>query len=414
MRENVEAIFWLSLAAIGYAYVGYPLLLIVLSRLRPKPVRSGHWTPSVTVIIAAYNEERDLAAKLENTLALDYPPSHLEIIVTSDCSSDRTDEIARSFASRGVRLHRQEERLGKTAAQNAAVTKARGEIIVFSDATTHYRPDVLRLMIPAFADKSVGCVTGRVIYQEAERDGDAEKRRNGDRFSLSPLPPVSPSPNVSNSRSNIGSGTQSYWNYEFFLKKHESNVCSLIGVCGCMYAVRASAYIPLYNEACSDFIIATTMVEQGLRAVYVPEAVCTEEPNRQAKKELAARVRIISQTFSDLWRNRSVMNPFKSGFYAVQLWSHKLMRYLVPVFLIVIFLASAVLATRNAFYAAVFVAQVGFYLAALVSWILERLGLTSGLLALPQYFVITNLASLIAFVKFLTGERYTRWEPSRE
>jgi len=379
----VEAIFWLSVAAIGYAYVGYPVLLVVLSRLRPKPVKSGHWTPSVTVIIAAYNEERDLAAKLENTLALDYPPSQLEIIVTSDCSSDRTDEIARSFAARGVRLHRQEERHGKTAAQNAAVTKARGEIIVFSDATTHYRPDVLRLMIPAFADSSVGCVTGRVIYQD---DKD----------------------------SNVGSGTQSYWNYEFFLKKHESAVCSLIGVCGCMYAVRASAYIPLYNEACSDFIIATTMVEQGLRAVYVPEAVCTEEPNRQAKRELAARVRIISQTFSDLWRNRAVLNPFRSGFYAVQLWSHKLMRYLVPVFLIAIFFASAFLATRNAFYAAVFVMQVAFYLAALVSWILEKLGVTSGLLALPQYFVITNLASLIAFVKFLTGERYTRWEPSRE
>jgi cellulose synthase/poly-beta-1,6-N-acetylglucosamine synthase-like glycosyltransferase len=379
----VEAIFWLSLAAIGYAYAGYPLLLIVLSRLRPKPVRSSHWTPSVTVIIAAYNEERDLAAKLENTLALEYPPSQLEIIVTSDCSSDRTDEIARSFASRGVRLHRQEERFGKTAAQNAAVTKARGEIIVFSDATTHYRPDVLRLMMPAFADKSVGCVTGRVIYQD---DKD----------------------------SNVGSGTQSYWNYEFFLKKHESNVCSLIGVCGCMYAVRASAYIPLYNEACSDFIIATTMVEQGLRAVYVPEAVCTEEPNRQAKKELAARVRIISQTFSDLWRNRNVLNPLKSGFYAVQLWSHKLMRYLVPVFLILIFLSSGVLATRSAFYAAVFVMQVAFYLAALVSWMLERAGVTFSLLALPQYFVITNLASLIAFVKFLTGERYTRWEPSRE
>ncbi len=373
----------MSVAAIGYAYVGYPLLLLLLSRIRPKPVKSGHWTPSVTVIIAAYNEERDLAAKLENTLALDYPSSQLEIFVTSDCSSDRTDEIARSFASRGVRLHRQDERHGKTAAQNAAVTKARGEIIVFSDATTHYRPDVLRLMVPAFADKSVGCVTGRVIYQD---DKD----------------------------SSVGTGTQSYWNYEFFLKKHESAVCSLIGVCGCMYAVRASAYIPLYNEACSDFIIATTMVEQGLRAVYVPEAVCTEEPNRQAKKELAARVRIISQTFADLWRNRSVLNPFRSGFYAVQLWSHKLMRYLVPVFLIAIFIASAFLARQNAFYAAAFVLQVAFYLAALTSWALERMGVTFSFLALPQYFVITNLASLIAFVKFLTGERYTRWEPSRK
>jgi cellulose synthase/poly-beta-1,6-N-acetylglucosamine synthase-like glycosyltransferase len=379
----VEWVFWLSVAAVGYAYLGYPLLLVLLSKIAPKPVKTEAWTPSVTVIIAAYNEERDLAAKLENTLALDYPKSQLEVIVTSDCSTDRTDEIARSFASRGVRLHRQPERHGKTAAQNAAVAQARGEIVVFSDATTHYRPDVLRLMIPSFADLSVGCVTGRVIYQD-EKD------------------------------SSVGAGTQSYWNYEFFLKRHESAVCSLIGVCGCMYAVRKSAYVPLYNDACSDFIIATTMVEQGLRAVYVSEAVCIEEPNRQARKELAARVRIISQTFSDLWRNRAVLNPFTSGFYAIQLWSHKLMRYLVPVCLIAIFISTAFLARRSTFYAVLFVLQVCFYLAALVSSGLEKLGWTSRYLALPQYFVIANLASLIAFVKFLSGERYARWEPSRE
>ena len=379
----MELIFWLSVAAVGYAYVGYPLLLTLISLIRPRPVRSQDWTPSVSVIIAAYNEERDLAAKLENTLALDYPKSQLEIMVTSDCSSDRTDEIARSFEARGVRLHRQEERLGKTAAQNAAVTKARGEIIVFSDATTHYKPDVLRLMMPAFADPNVGCATGRVIYQDVKD-------------------------------SSVGAGTQSYWNYEFFLKKHESNVCSLIGVCGCMYAVRKSAYIPLYHEAGSDFVIATTMVEQGLRAVYLPEAVCMEEPNRQANKELAARVRIIAQTFSDLWRNRGVLNPFRSGFYAVELWSHKIMRYLVPVFLILIFITSGFLAPRNMFYALLFVGQVAFYLAALVSWLLEKAGLSVRLLALPQYFVITNVASLIAFVKFLRGENYARWEPYRE
>lgn len=383
MSNVVEVIFWLSVAAVGYAYVGYPVLLALISKIKPKPVHSADWTPSVSVIIAAYNEERDLATKLENTLALDYPKSQLEIIVTSDCSSDRTDEIAKSFASRGVRLHRQPERHGKTAAQNAAVTIARGEIIIFSDATTHYQPDIVRLLTPAFADQSVGCATGRVIYQDEKS-------------------------------SSVGAGTQSYWNYEFFLKKHESNVCSLIGVCGCMYAVRKSAYVPLYNDACSDFIIATTMVEQGLRAVYIPEAVCMEEPNRQAKRELAARVRIISQTFADLWRNRSVLNPLRSGFYAVQLWSHKIMRYLVPVFLIAIFITSGFLTPRNAFYAALFVAQVAFYFAALVSALLEKLGWSVRLLALPQYFVITNLASLIAFVKFVSGESYTRWEPHRE
>src|SRR5256714_13880389 len=132
----LKLVFWLSAAALGYAYVGYPLLVAAVSRLRPRPIRRAAFEPKVTVIITAYNEERDLAAKLENTLALDYPSDKLEIIVASDCSTDRTDDIARSFSSRGVRLHRQTERLGKTAAQNAAVAQARGEVILFSDATT--------------------------------------------------------------------------------------------------------------------------------------------------------------------------------------------------------------------------------------------------------------------------------------
>jgi glycosyltransferase involved in cell wall biosynthesis len=379
----VQIIFWTAVVAIVYTYAGYPLLLMLLSRFRGKPVLRREFTPSVTVIIAAYNEERDLAKKLENTLALDYPKSKLEILVTSDCSTDRTDDIVRSFAPRGVKLHRQTERLGKTAAQNAAAEKATGEILLFSDATTHYHPDVLRRLVPSFADDSVGCVTGNVIYAH-----DAD--------------------------SSVSHGTRSYWNYEFLLKKHESAITSLIGVCGCMYAVRKSAYIPLYHEACSDFLVATTMVRQGLRAVYEPEAVCVEEPNAKANKELAVRVRIITQTLADLWRNRDVLNPFRKGFYAVQLLSHKVMRYLVPLFLIVLLITSGLLAFKNLFYAAVFVAQIGFYLAAAASALMVRLGINSRLLALPQYFVITNIACLIALVKLLRGERYIKWEPVRE
>lgn len=378
-----EIIFWIAVAAVAYTYAGYPLLLMLISRFRSKPVERRDIEPSVTVIIAAYNEERDLAQKLENTLALDYPKSKLEIIVTSDCSTDRTDEIVRSFEPRGVRLHRQAERLGKTAAQNAAVEKAGGEILLFSDATTHYRPDVLRAMLPSFADQSVGCVTGNLVYSH-----DAD--------------------------SSVSHGTRSYWDYEFLLRKHESAITSMIGVCGCMYAVRKSAYIPLYDEACSDFIVATVMVRQGLRAVYEPKAVCVEEPNAKANKELAVRVRIITQTLADLWRNRDVLNPFRRGFYAVQLLSHKVMRYLVPLFLIALFITSGILAFTNLFYAAIFGAQVGFYLAAAVSALMVRLGVNSRLLALPHYFVIANLACLLALFKLVRGERYIKWEPVRE
>jgi cellulose synthase/poly-beta-1,6-N-acetylglucosamine synthase-like glycosyltransferase len=378
-----QIIFWIAIAAIAYTYAGYPLLLILIGKFRAKPITRREVTPSVTVIIAAYNEERDLAGKLDNTLALDYPKDKLEIIVTSDCSTDRTDEIVGSFKSRGVRLHRQAERLGKTAAQNAAVEKASGEILLFSDATTHYRPNVLRMLAPSFADPSVGCVTGTVIYAH-----DAD--------------------------SSVSHGTRSYWSYEFLLKKHESAITSLIGVCGCMYAVRKSAYVPLYHEACSDFLVATMMVRQGLRAVYEPEAVCVEAPNARAHKELAVRVRIITQTLADLWRNRDVLNPFVKGFYAVQLLSHKVMRYIVPLFLIAILMTSAFLALHSAFFAVIFMAQVCFYLASAASTLLVRLGVNSRWLALPHYFVITNVACLIALFKLLRGERYIKWEPVRE
>jgi len=377
-----EMVFWTGAVALIYTYVGYPLLLALISRLRPRIVRRAEFTPTVSVIITAYNEERALAAKLENTLALDYPQELLEIIVASDCSTDHTDEIAAEFAARGVRLHRQSERLGKTAAQNVAVEQARGEIVLFSDATTLYKQDVMRVLLSNFADTTVGCATGRVVY-------------------------------VDPAQTSVGHGTRSYWNYEFYVKKHESSVCSLIGVCGCLYAVRRSAYVPLHHEACSDFIIATKMVEQGLRAVYEPDAVCTEETNQQVHKELKTRVRIITQTLSDLCRHRAMMNPARSGFYAVELLSHKVMRYLMPLFLMMLLLGSAWLAPQSIFYAVAMTTQLIFYGAAALAWILERMGFHNRQLAIPQYFVLANLASLIAFYKFLRGERYARWEPIR-
>jgi len=181
-----------------------------------------------------------------------------------------------------------------------------------------------------------------------------------------------------------------------------------------MYAVRKSAYVPLYNEACSDFLVATTMVRQRLRAVYEPDAVCVEEPNAKANKELAVRVRIIAQTLADLWRNRDVLNPLRHGFYAVQLLSHKVMRYLVPLFLIVLLVTSAMLSFNSLFYAIIFTVQVVFYLAAAAAAFMVRFGFNSRVLALPQYFVIANLACLIALFKLVCGERYIKWEPERE
>ncbi len=374
--------FWLCIGVLGYVYVGYPLLVHLVSRVFPKPVVNGDIEPKVTVLITAFNEENDIRAKLENTLSVEYPAAKLEIIVASDGSTDGTDEIVKTFADRGVTLFRQEGRVGKTTTQNNAVEQATGDIILFSDATTLYTKDVFRRILPHFADETVGCVAGRLIY-------------------------------VDDASTIVGSGAKSYWNYETFIKTAESTACSLIGASGCLYAVRRSAYEPMYAEACSDFLICTHLYRSGLRSIFAPDAVCYEHTNSRSDDELSMRVRVISQTFTDLWRNRDMLNPLKSGFFAVQLISHKVLRYTVPFLLLALFITNAALATESVFYAAIFAVQAMFYVLAFAGWVLERMGRRLSLLAMPLYFVLANLASAVAFYKFLRGERYARWEPIR-
>lgn len=379
-----QILFWTSAAALVYTYLGYPLLIYVVSRWRPLPVVKQDIEPSISIIITAYNEEKALAKKLENTLELNYPAAKLEIIVASDGSTDATDDIARQFAARGVKLVRQEGRLGKTATQNAAVAAASGEIIVFSDATTVYQKDVLRILAQNFADQTVGCAAGKLVY-------------------------------VNPNQTNVGDGARSYWNYETFIKTAESRACSLIGASGCMYAVRRKNYVPMYPEACSDFLIATVLYQQGLRTVYEPDAVSVEETNVRADKELKMRVRVIAQTFTDLWRHRAMLNPLNSGFFAVELLSHKVLRYSVPLWLILIFAASAFLSTVSTFFLLILLMQCGFYAAAIAALLLEKVsGSAPRILALPQYFVLANAAIMMAAWKFGRGERFAAWQPIRE
>ncbi len=378
-----QVVFVLALSVLIYVYLGYPLLVYFVSCFFPKIVRRGDFEPSVSVVIAAYNEEKDIRAKIENTLLIDYPQDKLEIIVASDCSSDRTDEIVGEFVEVGVKLLRQPERKGKTSAQNSAVESASGDFILFSDATTMYQPGVLRSMMPNFADEAIGCVAGRLIYEDSSGSG-------------------------------VGSGAKKYWSYETFLKHSESAACSLVGASGCLYAVRKSAYIPMYAEACSDFLIATYIYKQGLRTVFEPNAECTEETNRESGKEFNMRVRVTSRTLTDLWRNREVLNPLHSGFFAIELISHKILRYCVPIILILLFLSSAYLAISSQIFLAILFLQIIFYGAALLGLSLERRSIKSGMLSMPLYFSLVNLASLVAIYKFLRGERYVIWDTVRE
>lgn len=377
-----QIIFWTCVGLLAYVYVGYPLLVVLISKLHPSKVRLGNITPKVTVLITAFNEEGAIRQKIENTLEIAYPTEMLEIVVASDGSTDRTDEIVGEFASRGVKLFRQEGRVGKTTTQNNAILHATGDIVLFSDATTEYGNDVLKHILPPFADDGVGCVAGRLVY-------------------------------VDNESTNVGKGAQNYWSYETLLKTAESTACSLIGASGCLYAVRREAYEPMYAEACSDFLICTILYRKGLRSVFAADAVCYEHTNRHASDELRMRVRVISQTFTDLWRNRDMLNPFRCGFYAIELISHKLLRYAVPLILTIFVVANSLLAASSKFYLATLVLQLSFYALALAGWLIERSGRPSGLLAVPLYFTLANFASAVGFYKFLRGEKYARWEPIR-
>lgn len=377
----VEIVFFGSLAAVAYAYVGYPVLVTVLGRLFGRPLRMRDELPEVSVVIAARNEERDIAAKIENTLALDYPRGSVELIVVSDGSTDRTDEIAAAFD--GVRLVRQEPRLGKTAAQNLAVRHATGDVVVFSDATTRYEPDALRKIVRAFADPTVGCVAGQLVYV----DGDAATA--------------------------VGRGCRSYWGYEKLIKSAESRLFSLIGVSGCLYAVRRASYRPIDDDMSSDFVIASEIYDRGLRTVYDPEAIAFESTNSRGRDEFRMRVRVIEQTYTALWRYRRLLNPLRHPVFAFELLSHKAMRYAVPLFLLLALAANAALAGSGDLYRVALAAQVAFYVTALGVWPLERRGHAMGPLALPYYFVLANAASVAAMVKFMRGEGHVTWEPVR-
>jgi cellulose synthase/poly-beta-1,6-N-acetylglucosamine synthase-like glycosyltransferase len=380
---TAQAVFVAAIAIIVFTYAGYPALMFALSLILRRPVRRDDITPRVSVIIAAYNEERDIEAKLKSTLALDYPRDRMEIIVASDCSTDRTDDIVRSFGARGVILRQQSERFGKTVAQNRAVKVSSGEILVFSDATTMLEPDAIRKIVRNFADPEVGCVSGQLIYADAFSSG-------------------------------VAKGCRSYWSYEKFLKRCESRIGSLVGVSGCLYAVRRICHARLAGDMIDDFAIATEIHLQGLRVVYEPEAIAVEVANRRARDEFRMRVRVINQTLSALHRYRHTLNLFRHKMFGFQMIAHKALRYAIPLPLIAALIASGWASGSVVWLRVAFIGQLAIHAAAVAGFIRERRKLKLGPLAMPYYFALTNVASLVAFLKALRGESYMVWQPIRE
>jgi glycosyltransferase involved in cell wall biosynthesis len=382
----MQIVFWVLLSATVWTYAGYPLLLVALARVRRRAVPTGALEPTVTVIIAAHNEEKAIRRKLENALALDYPADKLEVIVASDCSTDRTHDIVRELQPRGVRLMVLPERAGKTAAQNLAASVATGEILIFTDATTEFNRGSVRGLVAAFADPRVGCVGAELEY-------------------------------VSEGGSAVGKGGGLYWRYEKRVKELEAQVSTLIGVSGCLYAVRASAYRPIDPDLISDFVIAGDVFQRGFITVYGGGTVSSEKTHEETGKEFEMRVRVIVRTINALVRRAQMLNPFRFGFFSFQLWSHKVLRYLVPELLLGLFASGLYLALSDLpaapFYRAFTIGELALYLAAAVGWVRQRLGLRLPLVHIPFYFVVVNLAALWALVLYLRGERKVTWTTVR-
>ncbi len=382
----IEVAFWTSVLLILYAYIGYPLVTVLLSAFLKREVRRADIEPMVTVLITAYNEERDIAAKLDNCLALDYPKDKLEIVVASDGSSDATDDIVRSYetneASVRVVLHRVEGRLGKTAAQNSAVKICRGEVVVFSDAASMYDKGAVRALARNYADPNVGAVSGMYTY-------------------------------VDKSQSLAGFGTILFWKIENFIKKRQSMVRTITGCCGCIYSVRKDLYTDLPPEIISDLVEPLTILRKGYRIVFEPKALALEETAGATDDEMKMRVRVILRGMNGMLFVRDLFDPRKHGFVAFQLISHKLLRWLVSVFAILAFATNGLLAASSPLYLLLFVGQVLFYFSAAIGYGLERKGMKSRLLSPPLYFCTVNLAALISLVKVVRGENIVTWQTIR-
>ena len=376
------AVFWAALFLVVYTYLIYPVLLWLLAagRKMPEYAPLSEW-PAVSLIIAAHNEEAVLRAKLENALAMDYPVERLDIIVVSDASTDDTDRIAAEFAERGVRLHRQEVRSGKTEAQNAGVRLARGQFLAFSDANSMYASSALKRLLAPFADERIGCVCGELQYANPDEQG-------------------------------AGKGEGLYWRYEQFLKRRESLLSSTLGANGAIYALRRELFVELRGDIISDFVAPLGAWRRGFRIAYEPKAVATEYSSVRFGDEFRRRRRIVSRSLYGLWTEAGVLNPFAHFFFAFQMFSHKLLRWFVPVWLLVVLAVNIPLATDE-YYGILLALQVAFYgLAALGFLLPERLG-RYWLFYVPTYFTATNLGTLLGLLSFLMGRRHRVWQPAR-
>lgn len=376
----MKYVFWFCFALSGYVYLLYPLLVSLLARHAGRRYEKAVIEPPISIIITAYNEEQHMARKIENTLALDYPKDRMEIIVGSDGSTDRTNEIVESYKDRGVHLRAFTENRGKTMVQNDCVLAATHEIIVFMDAASLCKEDCLKRLVSNLADPRIGAVAGRVVFTQL--------------------------------RKNLTTESQGiYWRYEQFIKKAESSIGSLIGVDGPLYAIRKSLYTHLDADMMSDFITPILVLRDGHAVVYEPDATTFEEATTRAKDEFRTRKRIVIRGFTALSRYPEVLNIAARPLLAWQVLSHKVLRWIAGFFYAGMTVSSFMLMTEW-LYALAFCGLVMVVLQAYRG--LKNQGRPRKSFAVPYYFMLVNLAAMKGTIDFLRGKRIISWKPVRD
>jgi len=374
---------WGTLLLVGYVYIGYPILLWVLTRWRRRAVLQDDITPGVTLLISAYNEARVIRSRLENALSLDYPNDRFEIIVVSDASTDGTDFIVESFAERGVKLLRIPERQGKTIGLNAAVSRARGEIVVFSDANILYQKDVIRRLVRNFADLSVGCVTGNSCY-------------------------------VENSHSAAHIQENNYWQYEQTIRSLESLLGSTVGGDGAIFAIRRELYEPLSPDAINDFVIPLQIVARGYRAIFEPAAIGFEPSAGDFAGEFRRKRRIVNRSWRGIRSVPQVLDPRAVGIFAWQVWSHKVLRWLILPMVLIVAVGCFIAFPAGVIYrigALGFVASVA--IAAVGGVAKHSLGRVARVAQGLFYFYMVNLAAFLGIAMAMFGRVEVLWTPER-
>jgi len=379
----MEILFYMTALLSFYSYFFYPLLLKLLPVRQSTDRNSNNEgsvnIPNLSLIITAHNEEHRIREKLENTLEINYPSELLEIIVASDFSTDETDQIVESYASKGVRLVRADERKGKEYAQLCAIRVAKGDILVFSDVATQIPAEAFRLLANQFSDDRIGAVSSE------------------DQF-------------ISNDGELVGEGA--YVQYEMWLRRLESNCAGLVGLSGSFFAARRKVCENWDIYSPSDFNTGLNCAKQGLVAVTCSDVIGIYKDVKDPSLEYRRKVRTVIRGMTAISRHPEVLNPFKVGLFAFQVWSHKIMRWGVPWFMFFFGGLTVILQGDGWIYTLALIAQAAFYTIALIGKLSEKFRRHT-VFRIIFFFVQTNIALAQAALSFLLGKRMTVWTPSQ-